>query len=401
MARKSIKQRVIIVGGGFGGVKAALDLVDDARFEVSLISPDDQLRYYPTLYRTATGGKYANSSIPYSVLFNDKAIKLIKDSVATIDRKAKTVTNESGAGYEYDILILGLGVVTNYFGIKGMSEFSYSIKSQEEVARFKDHLHKQLIDNNKPDLNYVIVGAGPTGIELAGSLPGYLKEIMANHGIYHKKISVSLVEAAPKLLPRLPKDASSMVMRQLKKLGVSVYTNSVVEGEDVKSLTVNGNSIQTESVVWTAGVMNHPFYAANNFALMNHGKVAVDIYLKADDNIYVIGDNANTPYSGLAQTALYDGAFVSHNLKRLADGKEMKSYKPKKAISVIPAGPNWAAVVWGNLRIYGRAGYALREAADFIGFHDLEPWSIAAKQWLSEFEHQDNCSVCAIVKNSD
>jgi NADH dehydrogenase len=401
MASKSIKQRVIIIGGGFGGVKAALDLIDDSRFNVTLISPDENLRYYPTLYRTATGGKYANSSIPYSVLFREKPISLIKDSATTIDRKAKTIATESGAIYEYDILIIGLGVVTNYFGIPGMSEFSYSIKSQQEVERFKAHLHKQLIDDNKPDMNYVIVGAGPTGIELAGSLPGYLRQIMNNHGVLHKKFSVNLVEAAPKLLPRLPKDSSKMVSRQLKKLGVSVYTNSVVEGEDVNSLTVNGNSIATESVVWTAGVMNHPFFAANSFALMNHGKVAVDVYLKADDNVYVIGDNANTPYSGLAQTAIHDGAFVAHNLKRVADGKDMKSYKPKKGISVIPAGPNWAAVVWGRFRIYGWAGYALREAADFIGFHDLEPWDTAAKQWLTEFEQQDNCPVCVIAKNSD
>jgi NADH dehydrogenase len=393
-------RKVLIVGGGFGGVKTALELVDDPRFSITLISGDDSLRYYPTLYHTATGGKYSNSSIPYSLIFDRKHIELIKDLATTIDRKLKTVTTESGTTYEYDDLIIGLGVVTNYFNIPGMEEFSYSIKSQSEVARFKTHLHQQLITDHQADLNYIIVGAGPTGIELAGALPGYLHQIMRNHHVRNKKVHVDLVEAAPTLLPRLPKKASKRVSKQLKKLGVTVYTASAVQGESTDSLTVNGHSIPSHTVVWTAGVMNHPFFTANNFSIMNRGKVGVDVYLRADDNIYVIGDNANTPYSGLAQTAIADGIFVASNLKRLADGKDLKPYKPKKPISIIPAGPHWAAVMWGSVTFYGKAGWVLRELADIIGFHDLEPWPKAAKQWLSEFSEQDDCPVCNVVRNS-
>jgi NADH dehydrogenase FAD-containing subunit len=128
---------------------------------------------------------------------------------------------------------------------------------------------------------------------------------------------------------------------------------------------------------------------------MGRGKVAVDVYLQAEDNIFVIGDNANTPFSGLAQTALRDGTFVARNLRRRAAGKQFKSYDAKQPITVIPAGPHWAAVCWGKLRIYGWLGYAIREAADLIGFHDLEPWTNATKQFLTEFSVQDNCPVCA------
>ena len=393
----SKKQRVLIVGGGFGGVKAALELAEDPRFEVTVLSDDTDLRYYPTLYHTATGGRRANSSIPLSVIFAGKDVVVIKGEAKTLDRKARTITTADGQSYGYDALVIGLGVVTNYFGIPGMQEHSYSIKSQAEVARFKAHLHKQLAEDHRPDLNYVIVGAGPTGIELAGALPGYLRHIMKNHGVRQRAIHIDLIEAMPRLLPRLPKDTARLVGRRLRRLGIKLYLGSAVQAAGEGELTVNGKPIRSHTVIWTAGVTNHPFFSENKFVLMNRGKVAVDVYLQTEPDIFVIGDNANTPYSGLAQTALRDGTFVARNLRRHAAGKDYKSYVAKKPVTVIPAGPRWAAVLWGHFRMYGWLGYFIREAGDLVGFHDLEPWSKATKQWYSEFAVDDECDVCAAL----
>lgn len=398
MPHKQQKQRVLIIGGGFGGVKAALELVDDDRFDVTLLSDDTDLRYYPTLYHTATGGRRSNSSIPLSRIFTDKNVNLVQDTAATLDRKAKSVLASSGQSYEYDVLILGLGVVTNYFGIEGMKEFSYSIKSQSEVAKFKAHLHKQLLDNKRPDNHYVVVGAGPTGIELAGSLPGYLKHIMENHGLAAREVHVDLIEAAPRLLPRLPKETSRIVRRRLKKLGVRLYIGKTVQAASADNITVSGKPIRSHTIIWTAGVTNHPFFVENKFVIMGRGKVAVDVYLQSEENIYVIGDNANTPYSGLAQTALRDGSLVANNLRRKASGKKLKSYEAVAPITVIPAGPHWAAVLWGKVSIHGWLGWAIREAADFVGFRDLEPWARASKQFMTEFAVEDDCPTCATAQ---
>jgi NADH dehydrogenase len=392
------KERVLIVGGGFGGVKAALELADDPQFAVTLLSDDSELRYYPTLYHTATGGRWANSSIPLSRIFAGKSVDIAQGRAVGLDRKAKLISTAGGTTHEYDSLILSLGVVTNYFGIAGMEQYAYTIKSQGEAQRFKTHLHQQLIDEHQPDLNYVIVGAGPTGIELAGVLPSYLKRIIKNHGLPARPIHIDLIEAAPSLLPRLPKDTARAVGRQLKRLGVKVYTGSAVQATTADELTVNGKPVRSHTVVWTAGVTNHPFFKDNGFALMARGKVGVDTYMQAEENIYVIGDNANTPYSGLAQTALHDGEFVADNLRRRAAGKPFTSYIAKQPITVIPAGPKWAAVIWGKLRIYGWLGYTIREAADLIGFHDLEPWPAATKQFLTEFTAEDACPVCAAAE---
>jgi NADH dehydrogenase len=391
-------ENVLIIGGGFAGVKAALELADDQRFNVTLISDDNDMRYYPTLYRTATGGDRSNSSIPLATIFAGVKIDIVYGKAKTLDRKAKLVTLDNKVSYNYDSLILALGVNTNYFNVPGLAELSYGIKSQSEAVEFKTHLHKQLVDEHKPDLNYIIVGAGPTGIELAGALPSYLKQIMKNHGLKEKKIHIDLIEAMPRLLPALPKATSRQVKRRIKGLGIRLYMNSKVEGETADALTINGRPLKSHTVVWTAGITNNPFFHDNNFVVMGRGKIGVNAFLQSEENVYVLGDNANTPYSGLAQTALYDGKFVADNLKRKANAKTLKNYNPKKPITVIPVGPNWAAVLWGNFRLHGFIGYLLREAADLSGFHDLESWPNATKQFLSEFMYDDNCEVCATAE---
>ena len=388
------KEKVLIVGGGFAGVKAALELSNDERFEVTLLSSHDNFRYYPTLYHVATGGTRANASIPLKSIFEGREVELKHGKAQTLDRKAKTITTKDGESYSYDTLILALGAVTNYFNIPGLKELSFGVKSIDEVERLKSHLHDQLLSDHKPDLNYVIVGAGPTGIELAGALPDYLDKLMEMHGIERRSIHIDLIEAAPRLLPRLPKDAANKIQRRLKRKGISLYLGKVVQGETANELTVSGKPIQSHTVIWTAGTANNPFFADNNFVLTANHKVATDIYLQAEPDIFVMGDNANTPFSGLAQTAVFDGKYIADNLKRSLSGKQPKSYAIHQPITVIPVGEGWAAVIRGQLRVYGWLGWLLRQLADAWAFHDYEPWVQAGRQWLTYYGNEETCQTC-------
>lgn len=392
------KTRALVVGGGFGGIKTALMLSTNKQFEVTLLSAEPNFHYYPTLYHTATGGSHAQSSIPLDSLFKGKNINLVRGTADQLDRKKKTIRTAEGKTFAYDVLILALGSIPNYFGIKGIKEYSFSISTPDEARRFKNHLHKQLEDNRKPDLNYVIVGGGPTGIELSGALTHYLREIMEAHGIHRRAIHVDLIEAAPVLVPRMPKKMGQSIAKRLRKLGVKLYLNQHVEGATADSLTVNGKPIQSHTVVWTAGMANHPFFKENDFVLNERGKVIVDDYLQAESDIYVLGDNAATQYSGMAQTALYDAVFAAENLLRAQQGKLVKRYVPKEPIYVIPVGHNWAAVLWGKVQIYGLLGWGLRLAADLIAFKDYQAWWHAGKQWMTEFESEDDCPTCAGAK---
>ena len=141
--------------------------------------------------------------------------------------------------------------------------------------------------------------------------------------------------------------------------------------------------------------MNNPFFAANEFQLARNSKVRVDQFLQSEPGVYVLGDNADTPYSGMAQTALYDALFIAANLQRIASKQDPRPYVAKKPIYVFPAGPKWAAVLWGPVRIYGRLGWLLRSLADLVQYHDYLPWKLAVKRWTLLDDHEESCAVCA------
>jgi NADH dehydrogenase len=388
------KHKIVIGGGGFGGVKAALELARDKRFNVTLVSDNPDFRIYGTLYHVATGGARRVSSIPLTEIFAGKPVQLLQDKAIMLDRSKRTITTSVGHTLSYDALILGIGVQTNYFHIKGLQEYSFGIKTPADAEQLKRHLHQQLIDDKQPDLNYVVIGGGPTGVELAGVLPAYLRRIMKQHNLPRKAIHIDLIEAAPRLLPRMPKDISVMVARHLRKLGIKVRLKTTVEAQTADALMIKGKAIRSHTVIWTAGVTNNPFFMEQQFQLTRSGKVRVDQFLQAEQGIYVIGDNADTPYAGMAQTALYDGVYVARNLMRLADNQEPKPYIAKKPIYVMPAGPKWAAVLWGKFRIYGRVGWWLRRAADLIAYHDYEPWQLAGRRFLAEGDQEEFCPLC-------
>jgi NADH dehydrogenase len=321
---------------------------------------------------------------------------LVHDTAVTLDPDHSAVVTASGTQYPYDELVLALGSVTNYFGIQGLEEFSYNIKSITGAERFKQHLHRQLVEDKKTDLNYVVVGGGPTGVELAGALGDYLRRITKLHGLDHPQYHIDLVEAAPRLLPRSPEDVSARVQKQLESLGVTVMTAQTVQAETADALQLGGQSLATKTVVWTAGVSNNPFFKSNAalFTLAKNGKVEVDEHLQGRPHTYVIGDNAATQYTGLAQTALFDADFATADILRVHHNHPRRAYKPKAPISVIPAGDHWAVAVWGSVKLYGLPGFVLRSLADLVGYADIESWPKAVMLWLQDSRREDDCPIC-------
>jgi NADH dehydrogenase len=192
----------------------------------------------------------------------------------------------------------------------------------------------------------------------------------------------------------MPKSYSRAIARQLRGLGVKLYLGQTVKAATADSLTLGDHSIQSHTIIWTAGVTNNPFFKTNDFKLNERGKVLVNRYLQAEPGIHVIGDNADTEYSGMAQTALYDGKFVAGNLKRHVEGKKMRIYKSKKPVYATPVGPGWAALLWGKFHTYGWLGWALREAADLKGFHDYAPWWKANRHFMAIDDNEETCSSC-------
>lgn len=383
---------ITVVGGGFGGVKAALELIKDPKNHVTLISDRPDFQYYPALYAAATGHSHLQSWVPLGEIFADRDIEIFIDRIVSIDHETRILRAESGELYDYDICIFAIGNVTTYFGIKGLDTYSYGIKSAGEIMELKQHLYEEMGMMRTMDKHYVVIGAGATGVELSASLGTYLERLRKKFHLKKRQIHINLVEAAPRVMPRMSERASKIITKRLRSLGVTVMTGRPVQNSTADELIVSGKPIKSRTVIWTSGVTNNPFFQNNpdTFGLVKNGKVVVDDYMKAAPNVYVIGDNAATPYSGLAQTALHDGIFVAKNIHRKNRGKKPRVYKALMPPVVIPVGKNWALFSWRKILIWGRLGSWIRRAADFVGYSDVLRFGQALGVWRAENIMEDD-----------
>lgn len=387
--------KVVVVGGGFAGVKAALSLANKKSVEVRLISDQTYFEYHAAMYRSATGRSPLEVAIPLREFFAfAKNVEVIEDKIVDIDNTTKYLMGESGSRYAYESLILALGNVTEYYGIKGLKEHSHGVKTIHESLKLKRTLHEQLIEK-QAESNYVVVGGGASGIELSAELVFYLKKIRKKHKL-KRAFNINLIEAGPKLLGGSPDDFSAKIKQRLDELGVKTLLNTAVKSENVNSIKLPNGNIKTHTSVWTAGTTNNPFFKhfPELFSLGRMNRVEVDEHLQAVPDVYVVGDSALTKYSGMAQTALHDASFVSKNILRKIKGRDLKKYEPIKPIYAIPVGRRWAAVLWGEKRIYGWWGWVVRRLADLRLYLTFLPLAKALTIWRYGFQDEETCPVC-------
>lgn len=387
-------RRIVIVGGGFAGVRAAMKLANRREFTVKLISQRSYFEYHAALYRSATGRSPLEVAIPLADFFGGaRNVEVVIDRITRIDPKARVIQSEEFR-YQYDSLILAVGGVTQYFHIDGLAEYSYGVKTIQEALELKRHLHEDLT-GHQPH-HYVVIGAGATGVELAAEMTAYLSHVRRRHGLRGAGFTVDLIEASERILPQLPARFSDPIAKRLKKLGVKIHLNMAVKGETLDALQLPHGEVKTHTVVWTAGQANNPLFAAHPeiFRLGRKGLVETDKHLKAHDDIYVVGDSAQTTYAGMAQTALHDANLVAENLIRQVKGQRSLAYHPERPIYAIPVGPRWSGVLWGRVRIYGYAGWVLRRLADLRLYLKFLTSGKAFTAWRYGMILEETCPLC-------
>ncbi len=373
----------VIVGGGFAGVRAALMIDKYNLGKVTLVSDVPYFLHHATLYATATGRNKAESVVPLEEIFADSPnVTIVQDKMKSVDARRKLVVGEKN-DYNYDNLIIAIGCVTTYFNINGMCEHCFGIKSLQEVEDFSSHILGEISVNKHLDKNYFVIGAGPTGVELAASLHEYLQHQLLVHKNTYGKIKITVVEAAPRILPRSSETASKLINIRLKKLGIKVLVNHAVESLDDGSITISGKKYPTETAIWTSGVANNPFFAKHFelFDLAPNGRVNVDEYLQASENIYVIGDNNTVEYSGTAWPAFAHAEFVVKHLRRIKKGQELRQFWPHQPPSGIPVGSGWGYVEWYGIYLAGKSGYFIRRLIELRGFMKILKPHAAIAAW--------------------
>lgn len=375
---------IVIVGGGFAGVRAALELDRLKVGTVTLISDESYFLHHATLYATATGRSRAESVIRLDEIFASTNVRVIRDKMTSIDHTRKLVQGENGQ-YSYGKLVLAIGSVTTYFDIKGVAEHAFGIKSLSEIDSFSRHLKDEVAGHHQLDKHYYIIGCGPTGVELAGALQGYLLHLKDIYKNTKGKISIVLVEAADRVMPRGSKTASRVIKKRLTDLGISVQTSHTVGGLDDETITINGKKITTETAVWTSGVANNSFFSSYGdlFHIAPNGRINTDAYLEAADDIYVLGDNNTVTYSGQAWPAIRQGEFIARHLWRLHTGRHVRRFRPRMPASAVPIGDAWAYWEWHGIYAKGYTGHLIRRYIEYRGYRKLLPRAAARAAWMT------------------
>lgn len=392
--------KVVIVGGGFAGVKAALELVNIEGFTITLISNKSNFEYHAALYRTATGRSPKEVALPINHLLRSaKNVNFVIDEIVKINTEKQCVSGTSGEYYEYDSLLMCIGLTANYYGIKGLAEEAFSLDTITHTIELRKHLHDMVVKDTKDSHSFVVVGAGASGTELAAEIGGYLQQLAKFHRREKSKVHVTLIEGSDRVLPLLSPRISKRALKKLKKRGVVVHLSKQVSSYEKNILSFSGQKIRTETLIWTAGSKNNPLFAKFDhiFVLAKNGRVQVNEFLAAQKNIYVLGDNAASKYSGMAQTALYDAHFVTHNLKRTQRGLKPIKYQPRKPIYAVPIGGHQALIQWGHIILTGYPAWLIRRIADFRLFREFEPLREAVQSWRAGNRKAQTmaCDICS------
>lgn len=391
------KTRILIIGGGFTGIESAKKLLKHTKkynLEITIIDKKSYFEYYPGLYRTVTDRAPQGVAIPYVTIFKEKPINLAQDTVISVKQENNeySITGLSGDIYHADYVILAPGSETTYFNIHGLEASSFSFKSLTQAITLQNHiteLFKKNANSAKEEkvvaLHFVIVGGGASGVELAGEMAEYTKNLASEYSIDSSFITIDLIEGASRLVPMLPEKASKKIHERLASLGVNIFLNRTLVKGSSWTVYLNDMKMGAKTVIWTAGVVpNKLLDSVQNLQRNERGRAIVDTHLRANgfETLFVGGDSTNTPYAGMAQTALYDANYISENILRHIQQKSMKTYKPKPTASNIPIGRHWAVFTVHGYIFTGFFASVMRRIIDAKFFFSLLSFPLACKASL-------------------
>lgn len=326
MDETQAKKKVVIVGGGFAGLNAAKALARESRVDITLIDRRNHHLFQPLLYQVAMAGlSPADIAAPLrSILCKQKNIRVICDEVHAIDTDARRVTAGFG-DIPYDYLLLACGAQHSYFGHNEWEQFAPGLKTIEQATEIRRRVlvafeRAELttdLEQRRRLLTFVVVGGGPTGVELAGAIGEMSRFTLARdfRNIDPSLARIILIEAGPRLLPMFPEKLASRAMRDLESLGVQAWTNSMVTRIDENGVDVSGDRIHAATVLWAAGVQASNIGHQSAFQRDRQGRIVVqpDLTIAEHPEICVAGDlcslsdKKGRPLPGIAPVAMQQG----------------------------------------------------------------------------------------------
>lgn len=368
--------QVVIVGGGFAGLNAAKKLGGRRDVEVTLIDRRNHHLFQPLLYQVATAGlSPADIAAPIrSILSGYRNIRVLQGSVSKVDLAAQKVVADFGE-VNFDYLMLACGATHSYFGNDSWEDSAPGLKTIENatdirrriLTAFEEAERIQDPELRRKHLTFVVVGGGPTGVELAGAIGEMSRYTLAKdfRQIDAKSTRVFLMEAGPRILAAFPSELSDRAARDLEKLGVQIWNSSAVTQVDQDGVTVGDERINAATVIWAAGVQAGAVQTEKDLETDRQNRIVVntDLSIPGHPNIFVAGDQAcfktegGGTLPGVAPVATQQGRFVARTILNDINGKERTEFKYRDKGIMATIGRNKAVLKSGRWKMTGRMAW--------------------------------------------
>jgi NADH:ubiquinone reductase (H+-translocating) len=368
------KPRIIVIGGGFGGLEVVKNL-KNLKAQVVLFDKSNHHTFQPLLYQVATSGLETNSIVaPFRRLFgsqNDFYFRL--GEVINIKPEENYIETSIG-GVKYDYLVIASGAVTNFYGMKDVEKYSSSMKTIVDATKLRNKIIRQLeyalLTGDQEVMNslmdFVIVGGGPTGVELAGALTELKKNVFPKDykELDMQQMDINLVEASPRLLNGMSEQAGKKALEFLTEMGVKVHLNTAVKSYDGYEVILNtGEKLISRSLIWAAGVTGNPVGGLKQEVISRGNRITVDEYnrVKGYENIFAIGDAALMEgdskfpkgHPQMAPPAQQQGRLVAKNIRNIIHKKPLTPFRYFDKGSMATIGRHKAVVDMGKIRFQG------------------------------------------------
>lgn len=396
--------RVVIIGGGFGGINAAKKL-GGKKFDVWLIDQTNHHLFQPLLYQVASAAlSPGDIAIPIrEILSPYENITVMMGKVEKIDKQKRLLTLGNGDQLGYDYLIVAAGARHSYFGKDEWEKFAPGLKTLSDALKIRERIllsfekaeRSDSISEAKKYLNFVIIGGGPTGVELAGSIAEIAYETMLKNfrRIDTKKTKIYLVEGSPHILPVYPSKLSDKARMYLERFGVKVITGKKVSNVTEEGVYIEDMFIEAKNVIWAAGNQASSLLKTLNIPLDRQGRAIVDADLSIPDHpeVFVIGDAAmasdpkSVPYPPLAPVAVQQGRYVADLLIKGLIKKPRPRFRYFDKGSMATIGKTKAIGMFGKVQFYGFIAWlawCFVHILYLIGFRNR---LIVITQWLFSY----------------
>ncbi len=355
--------RIVIVGCGFAGLKL-VKKINTKHYQIVLIDKNNYHTFQPLMYQVASSGLEPDSIVyPIRKVFKGKKnFHFRMAEVQNVDTKAKRIATSIG-DVDYDHLVVATGATTNFFGLENIEKYGFTMKSLKEsldlrsivIQNFEKALTLSRIEDRLKYMNFVIVGGGATGVELAGALAELKKNILQKDypDLDLNQMQIHIVEASSRILNNMSENASTKSYKFLKDLGINVWLDTMVKDYDGDLVTTNNKNFETKTLVWSAGVKGAPIDSLDE-TLNKHSRIKTDEFNKVKgygESVFSIGDVAciesvenENGHPMLASVAGQQGHHLGLNFNRVAKNKEMQPFKYKDRGTMATIGKNKAVV---------------------------------------------------------